>query len=89
MLKIDKGFKSVQLGKSNISIANGSTLWESIDAPIGAIGIIGYYLSGTGNTKCSLYAWRFTGNGKCNFALYNGSGAAATLTLYVDFLVKN
>lgn len=89
MLHINNGFKSVQVSKANISIANGSTIWESISAPDKAIGIIGYYISGTGNTKCSLYAWRFTGNGSCNFALYNGSGAAATLTLYVDFLVKN
>ena len=88
MLKINKKPRIVTVSKSNLDIANGSTLWDSINAPSGAVAVTGYYVSGSGNIKTQLYAFRFVEESSlCSFALYNWSGAAVSLTMYVDFLV--
>lgn len=88
MLKINKKPRVITVSKANISIANGATLWDSISAPSGAIAVTGYYVSGSGNIKTQLYSFRFVEEESlCSFALYNWSGAAVSLTMYVDFLV--
>lgn len=79
-------FNVVSVTSSTTNISANGTAWISIAKPANTISIVGFYIAGTNNTTCYLYAQRFDG-GNIQFAVKNAGTATASVTLTAYVLV--
>ena len=73
---------------SETSINANSSAWVTIPKPSSGtpIGIVGYYIAGTGNTTISVYAMRMTANAG-QLAVRNNLSSAASIKPHLYYLV--
>lgn len=79
----------VSVQKTGVSIAAGSTLWVTVDAPTGKlpIALCGWYITGWSSKPVLPYACYMPTTGdNALFALWNQQTTAASVTITVYFL---